>query len=426
MRSCTGSKWCAHRDLSYSARNKYIKSKRLASQSPAAMAEILGIPMSALPSSGASTPVPTLHKAHINTSSALSGEPINADCGSSTPNSVETPPDDGRAEHMLTTSTLSVYEYFRRKLAQKKAEREGLPVPEMSYAPEGYNEVAKDFEGKKIKFEMEDEDEDGDDAPINSGIGSTLSAEEPTAPPTPVTAPQTKEERKAAQKAIKEAEKAAKKAAKAAKKQQAENSGSGASKSEKKRKRDDSDAEIETKSSKGKQRATDEVVEADDASAAAVAKRAKKEKREAKSKLREAASTTASTEQAEVPDVKKKEKRKNVSLMPEPRKRPQANSKCRSLDELSTRISVVASPVKHMLIGISHVLLMYPGNAICCLRESAIAPSQVYITRASDGVNHSFAGTLLSITLLYLCVIGRTLCCTNVWLGDHLFMSAMI
>jgi Pin2-interacting protein X1 len=316
VRSCAVSRSCAYINLSYSARNKYIKSKRLASQSPAAMAEILGIPMSALPSSGASTPVPTLHKAHINTSSALSGEPINADSGSSTPNSVESPPDDGRAEHMLTTSTLSVYEYFRRKLAQKKAEREGLPVPEMSYAAEGYNEVAKDFEGKKIKFEMEDEDEDGDDAPINSGIGSTLPAEEPTAASTPVTAPQTKEERKASQKAIKEAEKAAKKAAKAAKKQQTEGSGSGVSKKEKKRKRDDSDAETETKSSKGKQRAT--VDEADaDAGAAAVAKKAKKEKRESKNKLLEAASTTPSTEQAKAPSGKgekvKKEKRKDVS-----------------------------------------------------------------------------------------------------------------
>jgi Pin2-interacting protein X1 len=310
---------CAYSNLSHSARNKYIKSKRLASQSPAAMAEILGIPMSALPSSGASTPVPTLHKAHINTSSALSGEPINADSGSSTPNSVESPPDDGRAEHMLTTSTLSVYEYFRRKLAQKKAEREGLPVPEMSYAAEGYNEVAKDFEGKKIKFEMEDEDEDGDDTPINSGIGSTLSAEEPTAASTPVTAPQTKEERKAAQKSIKEAEKAAKKAAKAAKKLQAEGSASGVSKKEKKRKRDDSDAETETKSSKGKQRATDEV-DGLDTGAAAVAKKAKQERRESKNKLREAAAITTSTEQVEVTSAKghkvKKEKRKDVSRCP--------------------------------------------------------------------------------------------------------------
>jgi Pin2-interacting protein X1 len=340
VRSCAVSRSCAYINLSYSARNKYIKSKRLASQSPAAMAEILGIPMSALPSSGASTPVPTLHKAHINTSSALSGEPINADSGSSTPNSVESPPDDGRAEHMLTTSTLSVYEYFRRKLAQKKAEREGLPVPEMSYAAEGYNEVAKDFEGKKIKFEMEDEDEDGDDAPINSGIGSTLPAEEPTAASTPVTAPQTKEERKASQKAIKEAEKAAKKAAKAAKKQQAEGSGSGVSKKEKKRKRDDSDAETETKSSKGKERATDQVDQAD--AAVAVAKKAKKEKRDSKNKLREAAATTTSTEQVEVTSAKghkvKKEKRKDVSDMSDLRIRPWADIQNRSLDEMSTRL----------------------------------------------------------------------------------------
>lgn len=278
------------------------------------MAEILGIPVSALPSSGASTPVPTLHKAHINTSSALSGEPISADSGDSPP-PTETPLDDGRAENMLTTSTLSVYEYFRRKLAQKKAEREGLPVPEMSYVPEGYSEVSKDFEGRKIKFEMEDEGEDDD--PVNSGIGSGLSADGSGPATTAVTALQTKEERKALQKASKEAEKVAKKAAKAAKKQQEAVEGSTSSKKDKKRKRDDDDIETEKKSSKGKEKARDDV---DAAVTANEAKKAKKEKRESKNKGKEIASTATLTEQPEVPTVKgakvKKEKRKDVSMIP--------------------------------------------------------------------------------------------------------------
>ena len=271
------------------------------------MAEILGIPVSALPSSGASTPVPTLHKAHINTSSALSGEPISADSGNSTPIS-DTPPDDGRAENMLTTSTLSVYEYFRRKLAQKKAEREGLPVPEMSYVPEGYNEVAKDFEGKKIKFQTADEDDD--EEPVNSGIGSAASAEASASSTTPVTSTQTKEERKALRKAIKEAEKAAKKAAKKAKKQSEPEGGSAISKKDKKRKRDDSDAEMEKKNHKGKERATDDVVAT---TITKDAKRAKKEKCKSENQPKEAASADLTAETG-IPSAKgKKVKRKDVS-----------------------------------------------------------------------------------------------------------------
>lgn len=282
------------------------------------MAEILGIPLSSLPQSGASTPVPTLHKAHLNTSSALSGEPISADSESSTPSPSETKPDDGRTEDMLTTAPISVFEYFRRKLAQKKAEREGLPVPEFSNAPEAYNEVAKDFEGKKIKFDV---DEDEEDAPTNTGIGSASSISKP-AEPISAAAPQSKEQLKAARKAAKEIEKAAKKAAKAELKRQAETSAEGSSKKDKKRKRGDDadqsareegeDEQPKKSKSKGKERASDDVENAE-----SVSKKSKKEKREKRIKeepLAELASTATPATQ-EQPKREKKPK-KDVSRIP--------------------------------------------------------------------------------------------------------------
>ncbi|KAI5454043.1 Cytochrome c oxidase assembly protein cox11, mitochondrial [Naganishia albida] len=297
------------------ARNKYIKSKRLASQSPAAMAEILGIPVSALPASGASTPVPTLHKAHLNTSSALAGEPLNADSGNPSPAPSDTKPDDARTEDMISTAPISVFEYFRRKLAQKKAEREGLPVPEMSYATEGYSDVAKDFEGKKIKF---DTDEDEEDAPTNTGIGSSSSNSTSVNSPVEV-ASQTKEERKAAQKAAKEAEKAAKKAAKAELKRQAGLS-AGSSKKDKKRKRggdadqsareEGEDARPKKSKSKGKERASDDAEDPE-----TIAKKSKKEKREKRGKGEAAVESTSNVETGtDVPPAKKAKKpKKDVS-----------------------------------------------------------------------------------------------------------------
>lgn len=282
------------------------------------MAEILGIPVSALPASGASTPVPTLHKAHLNTSSALAGEPLNADSGNPSPAASDTKPDDGRTEDMISTAPISVFEYFRRKLAQKKAEREGLPVPEMSYATEGYSDVAKDFEGKKIKF---DTDEDEEDAPTNTGIG--LSSSNSTSVNSPVeVASQTKEERKAAQKAAKEAEKAAKKAAKAELKRQAGLS-AGSSKKDKKRKRGDDadqsareegeDARPKKSKSKGKERASDDAEDPE-----TIAKKSKKEKREKRGKGEAAVESTSNVETgADVPPAKKAKKpKKDVSTIP--------------------------------------------------------------------------------------------------------------
>ncbi|KAJ9120770.1 hypothetical protein QFC22_002702 [Naganishia vaughanmartiniae] len=298
------------------SRNKYIKSKRLASQSPAAMAEILGIPLSALTTSGSSTPVPTLHTAHTNTASALSGEPITADSGTSTPASTETPIDDGRTLDQLTTAPISVYEYFRRKLAQKKAEREGLPVPELSYTPEVYNNVAKDFEGKKIKFAVDDEDED-ESAPVAHGIGSTSPSENSAVPGSePESRESTKEERKAAQKAAKVAEKEAKKAAKAEKKRKSESSES-VSKKDKKRKREeevsDSDAAEDTttekaKSLKGKEKAADDVT----ATLNSKESKSKKEKKEKKRKIDDK-SSAADVSKGDKPKDKKSKKSNSAS-----------------------------------------------------------------------------------------------------------------
>lgn len=316
----------------YSARNKYIKSKRLASQSPAAMAEILGIPLSALTTSGSSTPVPTLHTAHTNTASALSGEPITAESGTSTPASTETPIDDGRTLDQLTTAPISVYEYFRRKLAQKKAEREGLPVPELSYEPEGYNDVAKDFEGKKIKFAVNDEDED-ESAPVPHGIGSTSTGEDP-APVSDEAGSRelTKEERKAAQKAAKVAEKEAKKAAKAEKKRKSGSSESASEKKEKKRKREEEESDAandrDTESKKSKTADTDAAKDAtmgkpkslkgkekasDDLAATLETKESKSKKGKDKKRKTEGVSTVAEVPEGDKPEKDKKSK-KSVSI----------------------------------------------------------------------------------------------------------------
>ncbi|KAH8079726.1 hypothetical protein HD553DRAFT_318433 [Filobasidium floriforme] len=135
------------RPLGNSSRSKYVRSKRLAASSPAAMAEILGIPISSLPAppsplSQPPTPGPSSLKQSNSRSSTSEAEDVLDD-------------------HKITVAKISVGEYFRRRLAQKKAEREGGPVPEFDDTkPEVYNEVAKGFEGKKIVFGGDEDEED--------------------------------------------------------------------------------------------------------------------------------------------------------------------------------------------------------------------------------------------------------------------------
>jgi Pin2-interacting protein X1 len=86
--------------LTCSSRQKHLVSKRLASQSPAALAEILGVSVASLTASPASTP----------------SEP-------STP-APEVAGDPARtAEETTSTSTLSVADYFRQKLREKALAR---------------------------------------------------------------------------------------------------------------------------------------------------------------------------------------------------------------------------------------------------------------------------------------------------------------
>jgi Pin2-interacting protein X1 len=135
------------RPLGNSSRSKYVRSKRLAASSPAAMAEILGIPISSLPASPSPlsqppTPGPSSLKQSNSRSSTSEAEDVLDD-------------------HKITVAKISVGEYFRRRLAQRKAEREGGPVPEFDDSkPEVYNEVAKGFEGKKIVFGGDEDQED--------------------------------------------------------------------------------------------------------------------------------------------------------------------------------------------------------------------------------------------------------------------------
>ncbi len=169
------------RYLPLRSRAKYQKAKRLAASSPAAMAEILGVPLSSLPAS----PSPL----SISLAASPSGSPApqapapvpGAGLGSAsgtstpapmglgfrppaaqefTPASGTSTPDvtDRTADSMLTTSTLSLGEYFRQKMLRKRLEREGAVVPgqEVDLAVldrAGRNsEVAKEFEGKRVVF----------------------------------------------------------------------------------------------------------------------------------------------------------------------------------------------------------------------------------------------------------------------------------
>ncbi|BEI83175.1 hypothetical protein CcaverHIS002_0310430 [Cutaneotrichosporon cavernicola] len=262
-----------------SSRQRHLASKRMASQDPVAMAAILGVPVSSLPTPSASAPT----------------------SGASTPASEETPEPASRDENgdpqrdaleTVTTSTLSVADYFRQKLREKMLQRQasGSATPTMSEGSlavpkeevkvdvggvawegskmsfgENAEEVAlgdlgadapavnaenKDTEAKKARKEAKRAaKESAESTPAASASESTRATSESTPALSDKEARKAEKEakkREKQEKRLKKEEKAAKKAEKAAKK--ADKEARKADKEvkegkEKKRKRDDEDGE---------------------------------------------------------------------------------------------------------------------------------------------------------------------------------------
>ncbi|KAL1408867.1 hypothetical protein Q8F55_005681 [Vanrija albida] len=235
------------------SRQKHLRSKRMATSNATALAEILGVPASSLPASpAASTPA--------------SAPESPAESGASTP----TEDSDARTSYeTISTSTVSVSDYFRQKLREKALARQAAsgsatPLPSM---PEGSLAVVKDevkvavggvaWEGSKMAFaEVTEEVVLGDlgaDAPAipsekkeKKSKGKGKSKSEGASPSTPdeasddaAAAPSDKEEkrRRKEEKRARKEEKAAKKAAKAEKR--ASGSDDAAAGDKKKRKRDE-------------------------------------------------------------------------------------------------------------------------------------------------------------------------------------------
>jgi Pin2-interacting protein X1 len=97
--------------LTVRSRQKHLKAKRLASSSPAALAEILGVPISSLPSSVTGSPGPSIPPLTS----------LKEDCKVGILEST-----DGRsAEEVISTSAVSVADYFKEKLRAKALARQG-------------------------------------------------------------------------------------------------------------------------------------------------------------------------------------------------------------------------------------------------------------------------------------------------------------
>jgi Pin2-interacting protein X1 len=128
-----------------SSRQRHLQSKRLASSSPAALAEILGVPISSLTSPTQSAPATPVE---------ATPEPVAQD-------------DSGRtADEPVKTSNLSVTDYFRQKMREKMLARQAATSAHGEAAPEepkyslaNVKEEKKvtiggvGWEGSKMKFE---------------------------------------------------------------------------------------------------------------------------------------------------------------------------------------------------------------------------------------------------------------------------------
>lgn len=152
----------------HSSRQRHLAAKRAAVQSPQALAEILGVPVSSLPSSAVATPSPLASSSstpqpEIKPEIKPDVKPTLADLESTSALKSER-----TSEDLVTTSKLSVSDYFRQKMREKMLVRQaatgGSPqvkvedLPPHSLESMGEEEekkaaVGSGWEGTKMTFE---------------------------------------------------------------------------------------------------------------------------------------------------------------------------------------------------------------------------------------------------------------------------------
>ncbi|OWZ29057.1 Pin2-interacting protein X1 [Cryptococcus neoformans Tu259-1] len=150
------------------SRQRHLAAKRAAVQSPQALAEILGVPVSSLPSSAVTTPSPLASSSstpqpEIKPEIKPDVKPTLADLESTSALKSER-----TSEDLVTTSKLSVSDYFRQKMREKMLVRQaatgGSPqvkvedLPAHSLESMGEEEEKKPaagsgWEGTKMTFE---------------------------------------------------------------------------------------------------------------------------------------------------------------------------------------------------------------------------------------------------------------------------------
>lgn len=150
----------------HSSRQRHLAAKRAAVQSPQALAEILGVPVSSLPSSAVATPSPLASSSstpqpEIKPEIKPDVKPTLAD-----PESASALKSERTSEDVVTTSKLSVSDYFRQKMREKMLIRqaaaggsrvkvEDLPAHSLENMVEEEEKkpaVGSEWEGTKMTF----------------------------------------------------------------------------------------------------------------------------------------------------------------------------------------------------------------------------------------------------------------------------------
>ncbi|ORX37359.1 hypothetical protein BD324DRAFT_444260 [Kockovaella imperatae] len=145
------------------SRQKHLQSKRLASSSPAALAEILGVPVSSLPASPLqSTPT----------------TPAPVDTPSPATPSDPTEP-ERTVEEGISKSTLSVSDYFRQKMRDKMKARQGMSGDSPGPPAEPLALKGTDpWEGSRTTFEETESGEGSSSSPAVNPTATTVTADD--------------------------------------------------------------------------------------------------------------------------------------------------------------------------------------------------------------------------------------------------------